>query len=97
MLQRVLAGIICHDPAGIDDDSLYLGALPEIAPPGDVISHGIFFRDIGLAPAARPAIPGLGGSGGSRRSTAGSGSERGGDELTSVGHWFKRYTSAPTA
>ena len=39
--------------AGVDDDALGVGALPVLAPPGNVVACGIDFRDVRLAPAER--------------------------------------------
>ena len=63
VLKRVLARIIGDDTAGIDDHALHLGALPEFAPPGNVITLRIFLRDIGLAPAICAPIPRISGGG----------------------------------
>jgi hypothetical protein len=57
MVQWELAGIVNYDTAGVNDDALYARALPILAPPRDVISHRIAFRDVGLSPAAGPPEP----------------------------------------
>src|SRR5215472_11945817 len=57
MLERIFARIIGDDSTSIDDDALHLGALPEFAPPGNVVSIRVFLRDIGLTPAIRPPVP----------------------------------------
>ena len=58
MMQWVLAGIVRHNAARVDDYALHLCALPIIAPPGDVISHSIRFCDVRLPPALGAAVPG---------------------------------------
>ena len=62
VLQRELAGIVGHDAAGVDDDAFHRGALPIVAPPGDVVLHGVDLGDVGLSPAIRAQVPRLGGA-----------------------------------
>ncbi len=58
VLQRVLAGVVGDNAAGIDDHGLNLCALPVLAPPGDVVAHRVLFGDVGLAPSIGAPIPG---------------------------------------
>src|SRR2546421_2415235 len=57
MVQWELARIIRNDASGVYDHALHRRTFPEFPPPFDVISSGIAFRDIGLAPPDGAAIP----------------------------------------
>ena len=57
MMQRKLARIIGDDPAGVDDHALHRGALPVLAPPGNVVARRIDLGDVGLPPAIGATIP----------------------------------------
>ena len=57
MVQRELAGVVGHDPAGVDDHALDPRALPVLPPPGDVVSGRVALGDVGLSPAEHAAIP----------------------------------------
>src|SRR5258708_24775143 len=57
MVKREFARVVGNDAAGVEDDALDQGALPELAPPGDVIADGIVLGDVGLAPAGDAAVP----------------------------------------
>ena len=63
VVQRVLAGIVGDDAAGVDDDALHLGLLPVAAPPGDVVADRVALGDVGLSPAVAAAVPGESGLG----------------------------------
>src|SRR2546423_8139894 len=58
MVQRKLARIVGDDAAGIDDDAVEGRALPIFTPPGDVVTGGIAFGDVGLSPSCSAAVPG---------------------------------------
>src|SRR4051794_22464486 len=57
MVQWELARIIRNDASSVYDHALHRRTFPEFPPPFDVISSGIAFRDIGLAPPDGAPIP----------------------------------------
>ena len=59
MVQRELARVVGDDAAGVDDDALNFGALPVVAPPGDVVLVRILLGDVGLSPAVGAPVPRL--------------------------------------
>ncbi len=69
MMQRESAGIVSDDSPGVDDQRLRRGPLPVATPPLDVVAHRVFFGDVGLAPAIRPAVPRHGAGGRPRRTS----------------------------
>jgi hypothetical protein len=74
MVQRELAWVIRDDASGVDDNGLHVCALPVLAPPADVVSNGILFRDVGLAPPVGAPVPGQRGALGRGRSGGSPGS-----------------------
>ncbi len=60
IVERVLAGVIGDDSAGVENHSLHAGAFPVPAPPVNVVSGRVDLGDVGLAPAERATVPGLG-------------------------------------
>ena len=58
VMQRILARIVSHDPARVDDHALDGSPFPMPAPERDVVVLGILLGNVGLAPAQRRAKPG---------------------------------------
>src|ERR1700730_10691763 len=101
-MQRVLAGIIRHNAAGVNDHALHKSALPKFAPPGDVVSDSIRFCDVRLPPAISSPVPGRivrrGRTASSPAEHGGSGSDKIASSHASFQlSKFRRYTLARVA
>src|ERR1017187_1401571 len=84
VLQGELAGVVRHNPAGVDNHALNLGAFPVLPPPRDVVADGVAFGDSGLPPPARAPVPGHAGP--RVRGGGGRAGESGLQETASGGH-----------
>ena len=62
-VQRILAGVVGDDAAGVDDDALNSGPLPIVAPERDVVPLRVALSDVSLPPtqgSPEPRLPALG-------------------------------------
>ena len=57
-MEGKLAGVVGDNAAGIDNESLHLGALPLLPPPGDVVANRVLLGDVRLTPTDGAPVPG---------------------------------------